>query len=386
MTALLCKLFIRNADNPRDPRVRSAYATLTSAVGIILNLLLFAGKFLAGTLAHSVAICADAMNNLSDAGSQVLTLVGCRMAAKDADRDHPYGHARMEYVTSMIVSFIILLIGYELLRDSIDKIINPVKTEFHLLTVIILAVSVIVKLWLGLFNRAIGKKIDSDALRATMIDSLSDAGATLAVLVCTLIYRWTDFDADAYVGIAVAMLILVAGIRVLLDAKNAILGEAPPPALLDDIRTVVSAYPDALGIHDMMVHNYGPGRTIASLHVEVDGNRNVFDMHDMIDRIEKQLGDDLGIIATVHMDPIVVGDAEVDRLREQVNERLQQLDSRLTLHDFRFVRGATHSNLIFDVVVPFEIKLSDEELRKHIDSAVRSIDATYCTVITIDRG
>ncbi|MBQ7318745.1 MAG: cation transporter [Clostridia bacterium] len=386
MTALLCKLFIRNADNPRDPRVRSAYATLTSAVGIILNLLLFAGKFLAGTLAHSVAICADAMNNLSDAGSQVLTLVGCRMAAKDADRDHPYGHARMEYVTSMIVSFIILLIGYELLRDSIDKIINPVKTEFHLLTVIILAVSVIVKLWLGLFNRAIGKKIDSDALRATMIDSLSDAGATLAVLVCTLIYRWTDFDADAYVGIAVAMLILVAGIRVLLDAKNAILGEAPPPALLDDIRTVVGAYPDALGIHDMMVHNYGPGRTIASLHVEVDGNRNVFDMHDMIDRIEKQLGDELGIIATVHMDPIVVGDAEVDRLREQVNERLQQLDSRLSLHDFRFVRGATHSNLIFDVVVPFEIKLSDEELRKHIDSAVRSIDATYCTVITIDRG
>ena len=386
MTALLCKLFIRNADNPRDPRVRSAYATLTSAVGIILNLLLFAGKFLAGTLAHSVAICADAMNNLSDAGSQVLTLVGCRMAAKDADRDHPYGHARMEYVTSMIVSFIILLIGYELLRDSIDKIINPVKTEFHLLTVIILAVSVIVKLWLGLFNRAIGKEIDSDALRATMIDSLSDAGATLAVLVCTLIYRWTNFDADAYVGIAVAMLILVAGIRVLLDAKNAILGEAPPPALLDDIRAVVGKYPDALGIHDMMVHNYGPGRTIASLHVEVDGNRNVFDMHDMIDRIEKQLGDELGIIATVHMDPIVVGDAEVDRLREQVNERLQQLDSRLSLHDFRFVRGATHSNLIFDVVVPFEIKLSDGELRKHIDSAVRSIDATYCTVITIDRG
>ena len=386
MTALLCKLFIRNADNPRDPRVRSAYATLTSAVGIILNLLLFAGKFLAGTLAHSVAICADAMNNLSDAGSQVLTLVGCRMAAKDADRDHPYGHARMEYVTSMIVSFIILLIGYELLRDSIDKIINPVKTEFHLLTVIILAVSVIVKLWLGLFNRAIGKKIDSDALRATMIDSLSDAGATLAVLVCTLIYRWTDFDADAYVGIAVAMLILVAGIRVLLDAKNAILGEAPPPALLDDIRAVVGKYPDALGIHDMMVHNYGPGRTIASLHVEVDGNRNVFDMHDMIDRIEKQLGDELGIIATVHMDPIVVGDAEVDRLREQISDCLRQLDDRLTLHDFRFVRGATHSNLIFDVVVPFEIKLSDEELRKHIDTAVRSIDATYCTVITIDRG
>ncbi len=386
MTALLCKLFIRNAEQTRDPRVRSAYATLTSAVGILLNLLLFAGKFLAGTIANSVAICADAMNNLSDAGSQVLTLIGCRMAAKDADRDHPFGHARMEYITSMIVSFIILLIGYELLGDSIDKILNPVKTEFRVLTVVILAVSVLVKLWLGLFNRKIGRKIDSDALRATMTDSLCDAAATLAVLICTLIYRQTGFDADAYVGIAVALLILVAGIRVLLEAKNAILGEAPSPALLDDIRAVVAKYPDALGIHDMMVHNYGPGRTIVSLHSEVDGNRNVFDMHDMIDCIEKQLGDELGVIATVHMDPIVVGDAEIDRLRDELARRLLELDARVSLHDFRFVRGATHSNLIFDVFVPFEIKGSDAELKQHIDSVARSIDDSYRTVITIDRG
>ena len=386
MTAILCKLFIRNPDNTRDPRVRGAYATLTSAVGIILNLLLFAGKFLAGSISGSVAICADAMNNLSDAGSQVLTLVGCRMAAKEADRDHPFGHARMEYVTSMIVSFIILLIGYELLRDSIDKIIHPVQTEFRILTVVILSVSVLIKLWLGLFNRHIGKKIDSEALRATMTDSLCDAAATFAVLVCTIVYRLTDFDADAYVGVGVAALILVAGIRVLMEAKNSILGEAPSAELLEDIRAVVRQYPDALGIHDMMVHNYGPGRTIASLHVEVDGNRNVFDMHDMIDRIEKQLCDDLGIIATVHMDPIVVGDAEVDCLRERLLGCLQTLDARLSLHDFRFVRGATHSNLIFDVTAPFELKISDAELRKHIDTAVRTIDATYCTVITIDRG
>lgn len=386
MTSLLCKLFIRNAQNTADPRTRGAYATLAAATGIVLNLLLFAFKLLAGTLSLSVAICADAMNNLSDAASQLVALFGCRIAAKEADRHHPFGHARMEYVTSMIVSMIILVIGYELLRDSISKIFNPSPTVFHTLTIIILAVSIVVKVWLGLFNRAIGKKIDSDTLRATMVDSLSDAAATTAVLLSMIFYRLTDIDIDAYVGIAVAVLIFVAGGRVLNDAKNAILGEAPSEETLNAIRAVVAQYPDALGIHDMMVHNYGPGRTVASLHVEVDGSRNVFDMHDMIDCIEKQLHEDCGILATVHMDPIVVGDAEVDRIRAAVQNLLHVIDPRISMHDFRFVRGTTHSNLIFDVAAPFELELTEKELSDRISLAVKTLDPSYRTVVTVDRA
>lgn len=386
MTSLLCKLFIRNGQNTADPRVRGAYATLSAITGLVLNILLAAFKLLAGTISHSVAICADAMNNLSDAASQLVALFGCRIAAKEADRHHPFGHARMEYVTSMIVSMIILVIGYELLRDSIAKIFNPAPTVFHTLTIIILAVSIVVKVWLGLFNRTIGKKIDSDTLRATMVDSLSDAAATTAVLLSMIFYRLTNIDIDAYVGIAVAVLIFVAGGRVLNDAKNAILGEAPSAETLDAIRNVVAQYPDALGIHDMMVHNYGPGRTVASLHVEVDGSRNVFDMHDMIDCIEKQLHEDCGILATVHMDPIVVGDAEVDRLHAAVQTLLQVIDPRISMHDFRFVRGTTHSNLIFDVAAPFELQLSEKELCDRIALAVQTIDPSYRTVVTVDRA
>jgi cation diffusion facilitator family transporter len=286
----------------------------------------------------------------------------------------------------MIVSMIILVIGYELLRDSISKIFNPSPTVFHTLTIIILAVSIVVKVWLGLFNRAIGKKIDSDTLRATMVDSLSDAAATTAVLLSMIFYRLTDIDIDAYVGIAVAVLIFVAGGRVLNDAKNAILGEAPSEETLNAIRVVVAAYPDALGIHDMMVHNYGPGRTVASLHVEVDGSRNVFDMHDMIDCIEKQLHEDCGILATVHMDPIVVGDAEVDRIRAAVQNLLHVIDPRISMHDFRFVRGTTHSNLIFDVAAPFELELTEKELSDRISLAVKTLDPSYRTVVTVDRA
>ena len=386
MTNLLCKLFIRNPDRTADPRVRSAYATLSAIVGILLNVILFGFKLLAGTLSHSVAICADAMNNLSDAASQIIALFGCRIAAKDADRDHPFGHARMEYVTSLVVSIIILVIGYELLRDSLSKIFNPSPTVFNTLTIVILSVSIVVKVWLGLFNRAIGKRIDSETMRATMVDSLSDAAATTAVLISMIFYRLTNIDIDAYVGIAVAILIFVAGIRVLNDAKNAILGEAPSPETLEAIRAVVARYPDALGIHDMMVHNYGPGRTVASLHIEVDGRHNVFAMHDMIDCIEKQLHEDCGILATVHMDPIVVGDEEVDRLRTLLFERLQTIDPRLAMHDFRFVRGTTHSNLIFDVAAPFELQLSDAELRERIKTVVGEIDASYRAVVTVDRA
>lgn len=386
MTDLLCRLFVKDAGNVKNPRVRSAYGTLSSIVGIVLNILLFAGKFLVGTISGSVAIRADAINNLTDAASQIVSLISFRIAAKPADRDHPYGHARIEYVASMIVSMSILIIAYQLLGDSIDKILNPVATEFRWVTVGVLAASILVKLWLGLFNRRIGKKIDSEVLRATMTDSLSDAGATLAVLISTLVYHFTSFDPDAYMGIAVAVLIAVAGIRILNDTKNSILGGAPEPDVVENIVRIVESYPEALGIHDMAVHSYGPGTTMASLHVEVDGAANVFDTHDAIDRIEKQLYTEAGIHATIHMDPIVTGDPMVTEVRDKVNALLKNIDDRLSMHDFRMVRGSTHSNLIFDVAVPFEVKTEANELKAAIDQAVKTIDKTYCTVITVDRA
>jgi cation diffusion facilitator family transporter len=286
----------------------------------------------------------------------------------------------------MIVSMSILIIAYQLLGDSIHKILNPVATEFRWVTVGVLSASILVKLWLGLFNRRIGKKIDSEVLRATMTDSLSDAGATLAVLISTLVYHFTSFDPDAYMGIAVAVLIAVAGIRILNDTKNSILGGAPEPDVVENIVRIVESYPEALGIHDMAVHSYGPGTTMASLHVEVDGAANVFDTHDAIDRIEKQLYTEAGIHATIHMDPIVTGDPMVTEVRDKVNALLKNIDDRLSMHDFRMVRGSTHSNLIFDVAVPFEVKTDTSELKAAIDQAVKTIDETYCTVITIDRA
>lgn len=386
MTDLLCRLFVKDAENVKSPRVRSAYGTLSSLVGIVLNILLFAGKFIVGTVSGSVAIRADAINNLTDAASQIVSLISFRIAAKPADRDHPFGHARIEYVASMIVSMSILIIAYQLLGDSIDKILHPVATEFRWVSVGVLAVSILVKLWLGLFNRRIGKKIDSEVLRATMTDSLSDAGATLAVLISTLVYHFTDFDPDAYMGIAVAVLIAVAGIRILNDTKNSILGGAPAPETVEAIRTIVESYPETLGIHDMAVHSYGPGTTMASLHVEVDGSKNVFEMHDAIDRMEKQLYTDAGIHATIHMDPIVTSDPAVNELREKVTALIKDIDGRLSMHDFRMVAGPTHSNLIFDVAVPFEFATDTKVLKDEIDRAVKTIDKTYNTVITVDRA
>ena len=385
MTELLCRLFVKDAQNVKSPHVRSAYGTLSSVVGIILNILLFAGKFLVGSVSGSVAIRADAVNNLTDAASQIVSLISFRIAAKPADRDHPYGHARIEYVASMIVSMSILIIAYQLLGDSIDKLLHPALTEFRWVTVGVLVASILVKLWLGLFNRRIGKKIDSEVLRATMTDSLSDAGATLAVLISTLVYHFTDFDPDAYMGIAVAVLIAVAGIRILNDTKNSILGGAPEAEVVEAIHRIVGSYPEALGIHDMAVHSYGPGTTMASLHVEVDGSADIFDVHDAIDRIEKQLYTEAGIHATIHMDPIVTNDPMVSEVREKVITLIKVIDERLSMHDFRMVKGSTHSNLIFDIAVPFEVRIDTADLKQKIDQAVKTIDKSYCTVITIDR-
>ena len=388
MTELLSKLFVKNHRNVTDVHVRRAYGTMVSVTGIIVNLLLFGAKFLVGFLSGSIAIIGDSVNNFSDAGSQIISLISFRISARPADREHPFGHARIEYVASMIVSFLVLLIGFELLKESVTKIFSPELPEKSPAAVIVLVLSVLIKLWLGLFNRKIGKRIDSPVMRATAADSFSDAVSTSAVLITVLVlllFPSVTVNLDAYMGVIVAALILFAGVRILNDAKNSILGEAPSHEIVKQIEDTVAKYPEALGIHDMVVHNYGPGHIIAALHIEVDGKKNIFETHDMIDNIERELRKDCHIEATIHMDPIVTDDARVSVLKETVLASMKKIHPSLQIHDFRFVEGKTHTNLIFDICAPFEVKLSDKELREAAENKIAAMDPSYFAVITIDR-
>ena len=389
MTDLLCKIFVKDHKNTTDPHVRSAYGTLVSIVGILLNLLLFAAKFLVGTLFGAVSIVADAVNNLSDAGSQIISLISFRISAKPADREHPFGHARIEYVASMIVSFLILHIGLDLLMESIDKIIHPQLPEKSWLAVWVLLGSIAFKLWLALFNNRIGKRINSAVMKATAQDSLSDVFSTTGVLIATLLlllFPNLTINLDAYMGVIVAVLILVAGLKILNETKNSILGEAPAEEIVENINSTVSKYDGVIGIHDLTVHNYGPGHVIAALHVEVDGKVDVFVSHDMIDNIERELRRNCGIEATIHMDPVVTDDARINALKPLVEAAVREIDPSLRIHDFRFVEGSTHTNLIFDIAVPFEIKKSDEEIKQQVADKISRLDPSYFTVVTVDRG
>ena len=388
MTELLTRCFIKNRNDHTSPRVRAAYGTLASITGIVLNILLFIGKFTVGTLFGSISIVSDAMNSLTDAGSQIISLISFRISARPADREHPFGHARIEYVASLIVSILILFIGTELLRESVSKIFAPAPPEASPIAAAVLAASIGAKLWFALFNKKLDKKIDSAVMRATAADSLSDCFSTGAVLVSTLVLLFfpeLPINLDAYMGAIVSVLIIVSALRILNESKNSILGEAPSDEIVKEIHSIVSRHPSALGIHDLIVHNYGPGHIIAALHIEVDGKVDVFKSHDMIDNIEKELRE-AGIEASIHMDPIVTDDERITALREKTLHAVRQVDPSLDIHDFRFVEGDTHSNLIFDVRMPFEVKMSERELRDRISSEISRLDPAFFTVITIDRG
>ncbi len=389
MDRLLGKLFIKDFENYKSPAVRRAWGTLVAIFGIVMNLLLFAGKLIAGTLTASISIRADAVNNLSDAAASIVTLISFKISTKPADRAHPFGHARIEYVASMIISFFILFIGVDLVRDAIGKLFAPAAPVFRLVAVIVLAASVLCKLLMALLNRRIGKKIDSDVMRATAADSFSDAAATSAVLLANLLSIILPSNAAQYVdpimGILVAGLVFVAGLRVLNETKNSILGEAPTKETVDAIRRIVGEYPAALGIHDLVVHNYGPGKTLASLHVEVDGKADMFHSHDVIDLIERRLAEEEHIIATIHMDPIITDDPKVEEWRTRVIAMVQAFDKRLQIHDFRMVPGLTHTNLIFDIAAPFELKMTDDEIAEAVSAVIRAVDGTHFAVITVDR-
>lgn len=385
MVTLLAKLFIKDYRNTENPSVRGAYGILCSIVGIVLNLLLFAGKYLAGSLSGSLAIMADAFNNLSDAASSFVTLIGFRFAGRGPDTDHPFGHGRYEYISGLVVSFLILLMGIELGQSSIEKILHPEAMEGGWLTVLILLVSIAVKFYMHRYNRKIGEKIDSAAMKATAMDSLSDSIATAVVLICTVIYLATDVNLDGWGGGLVALFIIYTGITSIRDTLSPLLGQAPDPEYVQKIETIVKAHPEILGIHDLVVHDYGPGHRLISLHGEVSGDGDIYVLHDVIDRIEQELHDKLGCEAVIHMDPIAANDEHVNAMREKVEELLARWDSRISLHDFRMVEGPTHTNLIFDAVVPQDLAATEEEAQKKIEQLIAQLGEQYRAVVKIDR-
>ena len=382
----LVRLFIKDCDNVTDPAVRERYGILSGAVGIALNLLLSAGKLFAGLMTGSISITADAFNNLSDAGSSVVTLVGFKLAGQKADDGHPFGHGRMEYLAGLLVSLMILLVGVELGRSSIGKILRPEAVDFSLVSTGILAASILVKLWMGQFNRGLGKKIGSAAMAATAADSLSDAVATAAVLAGTLVNRFAHVNIDGWVGLAVAVFILRSGWGAAKDTINPLLGESPDPELVKQLRELVLSHPQVVGMHDLIIHDYGPGRRLCSFHAEVPQDADILDAHDAIDHIEREIKEKFGIETTVHMDPIATADEKVNQLRRQVADLARVVEPEMTIHDFRVVRGPTHTNVIFDAVVPHKCRLTDEEVLQRLRRAVSALDPAYQAVIQIDRA
>ena len=387
MTKLLIKLFIGADADVKNRSVRQRYGTMTSIVGIVVNFLLFVFKFLVGTICGSVAISADAINNLSDAGSSLISLISFKISSKPADREHPFGHARIEYIASMAVGVIVLFIGFDLLKESFLKIFNQTeRTKDNLvIVVIVLVLSILGKIWLGLFYRSIAKKINSELLKAASADSFSDVFSTGATLVATLIWMFAGLDIDAYVGFIVSVFILIAGLKILNENKNIILGSAPDPEIIEIIKTKALEDKRIIGIHDLLVHSYGAGATIASFHAEVDGKGDFFEAHDLIDNIEKQLFSEYNITCTIHMDPVVTDDEHINSLKEKVQDAVVSVGAEYRIHDFRIVTGPTHTNLIFDVEIPFEEKRTNKEISSLIEEQIKNIDKTYFAVINIDR-
>ena len=366
MTKLLIKLFVKDSRNVSDPAVRQRYAMVAGVTGIVLNLLLFAGKLTTGILAASVAVIADAFNNVSDAGSSVITIIGFRLAGKHEDKEHPLGHGRLEYVSAFIVDMLIILVGAELLKSSVEKIISPSLPAVSAATIVLLVVAVLVKLWLFFFYRKIGNLIDSAAVKSTSIDSISDTVATSLVLISTLVARFANVGIDGWAGILVAGFILFTGIKAAKETIDLLLGTPPEPAFIQELKDFVKNYPEVVGVHDLMVHDYGPGRKIISFHAEVPSDSDINYAHDVIDCIERDMHEKFGCIVTIHLDPIVTGNKEVDEMRRMAEETAKEVDSSFTIHDFRMTSGGKHINLIFDLSIPTDCKIPDGEAAQKV--------------------
>ena len=379
----LVRRFIKNYQDTKDANVRTSVGKLSGIVGILNNLFLFVIKFVIGTIVHSVSIQADGVNNLTDAGSNIISILSFHLSNKPADKDHPFGHERTETITSLFVGILILVLGFETAKESISKVIHPGSIDFRLASVIILLVSIIVKFWMYTYNKKLSKTYDSSLLEASALDSISDVCGTMAVLVSTLLSPVLHFNLDGYMGIVVSGIILYGAYGLLRDMINSLIGEAPDPELVHNIVDMIMAHPAILGVHDMMLHNYGPNKIFASAHVEVDSSKDIFETHDHIDNIEREVKENMNIDLVLHMDPVKVNDPETELYRAKVVEAIHQIDPKWGFHDFRIVSGPTHVNLVFDLVIPFEEKYLQEEIEamllKHIQS-----DKKIYLVLTID--
>lgn len=385
MISLLVKLFYGEMNMSDEKAVRRAYGTACSGAGIGFNVLLFAGKLIAGMLSGSVAIVSDAFNNLSDAGSSIISLVGFKLSNKKSDPQHPFGHGRLEYISGLCVSFLIILMGVELGKASIEKIIEPTQVKFSLLTAAILAASILVKLYMALYNSRVGKRLNAVTMKAMAKDSLSDAVATSVVLMSMIVAKLADIAIDGYCGVVVAAFILFTGITAARDTISPLLGQKPDSEFIEEVMRIVNAHKEIIGTHDLVVHDYGPGRLMITLHAEVDADMDILVAHDAVDNIENELREKLGCSAVVHMDPIVTDDVETNATREEIKRVVSNIDSRMTIHDFRMVPGPTHTNVIFDVAVPFDIDMDDDELRKILGARIRDVDSKLNAVIEIDK-
>ena len=385
MTKLLIRLFVRNWENTDSPAVRESYGKLAGITGVVTNLLLALLKLLSGWFFNSIAIMADAVNNLSDSASSIVTLVGFKLSSKPADAKHPYGHARIEYISGMIVSFIVVVLGVQLAQSSIDKILAPEESSFTWITIGVLVVSILLKLWQGLFYRKIGKTISSTTLEATSTDSLNDVISTSAVLVGIIITLCTGVNLDGWLGLLVAVLITISGIRLVMETSQPLLGMAPSQELVQSIYSRILSYDGIIGLHDLEVHSYGEGRIFASVHCEVDADQDIMISHDIIDNIERDFLQDSGIHLVIHLDPVQIHDDRTQKLYHQVREMVAQLSPEYSIHDFRVVWGTTHSNLIFDMVVPYGLSQSDEEVARAMGQLIQErLGKNYFAVVTID--
>lgn len=386
MHTILIKLFVRDSENVNDIKVRTAYGTLASVTGIILNLILAVSKYIAGVISGSISITADAINNLSDAGSSIVSLAGVKLAAKPADKDHPYGHGRLEYISAMAVAVLVFLMGFELLKSSFDKIIHPEPVTFNWVALIILVFSIFAKLWLGLFNRKLGKKINSAPMLAVMKDSFSDCLATSVAAISIIVSAFSEINVDGFLGIFVACFILYTGFNIVKDTLGDLLGRPPEKEFVDSIENKIMSYDNIIGVHDLIVHNYGPSRKFASVHAEVPSNADIMEVHDIIDLIERDIFHEFGILISIHMDPIVVDDERINELKKITSDVVKSICDEMSIHDFRMVEGPTHTNLIFDLIVPLNYKMKNDEISKKVQDELSKIDERYYTVITVEHS
>lgn len=387
MTEFIIRKFVPDHENTQDSAVRTRYGSVASVVGILCNILLFAGKLAAGMIMQSIAVMADAFNNLSDAASSVISFIGMKMASKPADDDHPFGHGRIEYIAAFIVAFLVIEVGFTFLKDSIQKILHPEAVTFQLLPFIMLGVSVLVKLWMGVFNKKIGKKINSKVLEATATDCIGDVTVTSATMAAILVGHFFHINIDGFAGLLVALVVMWAGINIAKDTLEPLIGEAVDPELCRQITELVESYDGVVGTHDLIVHNYGPNKSMASIHAEVPRDVDIEVSHEIIDKIEREVGKQLGILLVIHMDPIEVCDEELLTAKKHVEDTLQILDEEITFHDFRMVSGENQINLIFDIVVPhsYSEELIRERLER-IEKGVKCFDPRYECVITVDKS